>query len=134
MNYMIAFKLIAAVAWATRPHCKAHFANNAVVMGKKTWDSIPGRPLRNRVNLSLSSHPPPASAPRGNAGLQPCQWKVRRFFSVALFKKKCVINIATPTPIPNKQCPTCSSMRSAWQHSPIPWRCSCRMSSSWRAQ
>jgi dihydrofolate reductase len=76
----IAFKLIAAVCsdggmgykgklpW---PHCKAdmaHFArrttgggNNAVIMGKKTWDSIPARPLRNRANLILSSstgHPP----------------------------------------------------------------------------
>ena len=71
----IAFKLIAAVCsdggmgykgklpW---PHCKAdmaHFAkrttgggNNAVIMGKKTWDSIPARPLRNRANLILSSH------------------------------------------------------------------------------
>ena len=43
----------------------AHFAkrttgagNNAVIMGKKTWDSIPARPLRNRANLILSSHPP----------------------------------------------------------------------------
>jgi dihydrofolate reductase len=71
---MVVFKLIAAVCsdggmgykgqlpW---PHCKAdmaHFAkrttgagNNAVVMGKKTWDSIPVRPLRNRANLILSS-------------------------------------------------------------------------------
>lgn len=74
---MIAFKLIAAMCsdggignkgqlpW---PHCKAdmaHFAkrttgggNNAVVMGKKTWDSIPARPLRNRANLILSSQAP----------------------------------------------------------------------------
>jgi len=72
--FAIAFKLIAAVCsdggmgykgrlpW---PHCKAdmaHFAkrttgggNNAVVMGKKTWDSIPARPLRRRANLILSS-------------------------------------------------------------------------------
>lgn len=77
-NPMIAFKLIAAVCsdggigcngqlpW---PHCKAdmaHFAkrttgagNNAVVMGKKTWDSIPARPLRRRANLILSSQPHP---------------------------------------------------------------------------
>ena len=74
----IAFKLIAAVCsdggmgykgglpW---PHCKAdmaHFArrttgggNNAVIMGKKTWDSIPARPLRNRANLILSSSTAP---------------------------------------------------------------------------
>ena len=71
---VLTFKLIAAMCsdggigykgalpW---PHCKAdmaHFAkrttgagNNAVVMGKKTWDSIPVRPLRNRANLILSS-------------------------------------------------------------------------------
>ena len=76
-SMVFAFKLIAAVCsdggmgykgrlpW---PHCKAdmaHFAkrttgggNNAVVMGKKTWDSIPARPLRNRANLILSSHAP----------------------------------------------------------------------------
>ena len=74
---VLTFKLIAAMCsnggigykgqlpW---PHCKAdmaHFAkrttglgNNAVVMGKKTWDSIPVRPLRNRANLILSSHAP----------------------------------------------------------------------------
>ena len=49
------------------PHCKAdmaHFArrttgagNNAVIMGKTTWDSIPApvRPLRRRANLIISS-------------------------------------------------------------------------------
>ena len=71
---VLTFKLIAAMCsdggmgykgqlpW---PHCKAdmaHFVkrttgggNNAVIMGKKTWDSIPARPLRNRANLILSS-------------------------------------------------------------------------------
>jgi dihydrofolate reductase len=53
------------------PHCKAdmaHFAkrttgggNNAVIMGAKTWDSIPARPLRNRANLILSSQTPEQS-------------------------------------------------------------------------
>ena len=55
------------------PHCKAdmaHFAkrttgagNNAVIMGKNTWDSIPAhvRPLRRRTNLILSSHAPSPS-------------------------------------------------------------------------
>ena len=51
------------------PHCKAdmaHFAkrttgdgNNAVIMGKNTWDSIPVRPLRRRANLILSAHAAP---------------------------------------------------------------------------
>lgn len=72
----IKFKLIAAVCsdggmgykgrlpW---PHNKADMAqfakrttgagNNAIIMGAKTWDSIPARPLRNRANLILSSHP-----------------------------------------------------------------------------
>ena len=50
------------------PHCKAdmaHFAkrtigagNNAVIMGKSTWNSIPAPPLRRRSNLILSSHAP----------------------------------------------------------------------------
>jgi dihydrofolate reductase len=71
---MLRFKLIAAmcsdggIGYKGRlpwPHCKAdmaHFAkrttgagNNAVVMGAKTWDSIPVRPLRRRANLILSS-------------------------------------------------------------------------------
>jgi dihydrofolate reductase len=71
---VVTFKIIAAMCsdggigymgqlpW---PHCKAdmaHFAkrttgagNNAVIMGKKTWESIPVRPLRRRTNLILSS-------------------------------------------------------------------------------
>lgn len=49
------------------PHCKADMAqfakrttgagNNAVIMGRTTWDSIPARPLRRRANLILSSQP-----------------------------------------------------------------------------
>ena len=71
------FKLIAAMCadggighkgqlpW---PHCKAdmaHFAkrttgagNNAVIMGRSTWASIPVRPLRRRANLILSTQDP----------------------------------------------------------------------------
>jgi dihydrofolate reductase len=71
---VLTFKIIAAMCsnggigykgglpW---PHCKddmAHFAkrttgavNNAVVMGRTTWDSIPRHPLRRRTNLILSS-------------------------------------------------------------------------------
>jgi dihydrofolate reductase len=77
---VLTFKLIAAMCsnggigykgelpW---PHCKAdmaHFAkrttgagNNAVIMGKTTWFSIPVRPLRRRANLILSSNPKPAN-------------------------------------------------------------------------
>ena len=79
---VLTFKLIAAMCsnggigykgelpW---PHCKAdmaHFAkrttgagNNAVIMGKTTWFSIPVRPLRRRANLILSSsNPKPATS------------------------------------------------------------------------
>jgi dihydrofolate reductase len=78
---VLTFKLIAAMCsnggigykgelpW---PHCKAdmaHFAkrttgagNNAVIMGKTTWFSIPVRPLRRRANLILSSNPKPLTA------------------------------------------------------------------------
>lgn len=75
------FKLIAAMCadggigyngqlpW---PHCKAdmaHFAkrttgagNNAVIMGRSTWDSIPVRPLRRRANLILSRQEPESNS------------------------------------------------------------------------
>ncbi len=102
----IKFKLIAAVCsdggmgykgrlpW---PHNKADMAqfakrttgagNNAIIMGAKTWDSIPARPLRNRANLILSSHPETRetqhprkpgkhrqhSKPAPNTGLEPCR-------------------------------------------------------------
>jgi dihydrofolate reductase len=67
------------------PHCKAdmaHFAkrttgagNNAVIMGKNTWDSIPVhvRPLRKRANLILSSQPKPLIA-TATATLNLEQW------------------------------------------------------------
>jgi len=94
----IKFKLIAAMCadggmgykgqlpW---PHCKAdmaHFAkrtigagNNAVVMGKKTWDSIPGRPLKHRANLILSSHVP--NTPPSNNATNATNATVERWFS-----------------------------------------------------
>jgi dihydrofolate reductase len=71
---MLRFKLIVAMCpnggigykgglpWPHNKADMAHFAkrtigggNNAVIMGKKTWDSIPVRPLRRRANLILSS-------------------------------------------------------------------------------
>ena len=77
MKSKATFKLIAAMCadggigykgqlpW---PHCKAdmaHFAkrttgagNNAVIMGRSTWASIPVRPLRRRANLILSTQDP----------------------------------------------------------------------------
>lgn len=30
--------------------------NNAIIMGRKTWDSLPLKPLNNRVNIILSSN------------------------------------------------------------------------------
>ena len=46
---------------ADMAYFKAVTANgrNAVVMGRKTWESIPSsrRPLANRVNLVISSNP-----------------------------------------------------------------------------
>ena len=83
---VLTFKIIAAMCagggighkgalpW---PHCKAdmaHFANrttgagnNAVVMGRTTWDSIPRQPLRRRANLILSSLAPTHAAAGADA-------------------------------------------------------------------
>jgi len=74
---MLRFKLIVAMCpnggigykgglpWPHNKADMAHFAkrttgggNNAIIMGTKTWDSIPVRPLRNRANLILSSQTP----------------------------------------------------------------------------
>jgi dihydrofolate reductase len=75
---MMKFKLIVAMCsdggigykgglpWPHNKADMAHFAkrtigggNNAIIMGAKTWDSIPARPLRRRSNLILSSQPQP---------------------------------------------------------------------------
>jgi dihydrofolate reductase len=72
---MMKFKLIVAMCsdggigykgglpWPHNKADMAHFAkrtigggNNAIIMGKNTWESIPVRPLRQRANLILSSH------------------------------------------------------------------------------
>ena len=31
--------------------------NHVVIMGRKTWDSLPNKPLKNRLNLVISSQP-----------------------------------------------------------------------------
>jgi dihydrofolate reductase len=36
---------------------RALTANQTVIMGRKTWDSLPKRPLPNRVNVVVSSQP-----------------------------------------------------------------------------
>ena len=41
------------------PHDMSNFlkltTNNIIIMGKKTWDSLPIKPLPNRVNIVLTS-------------------------------------------------------------------------------
>jgi dihydrofolate reductase len=91
---MLRFKLIVAMCpnggigykgglpWPHNKADMAHFAkrttgggNNAVIMGAKTWDSIPARPLRRRANLILSSQIPiKLIKPITNrpTGLEPC--------------------------------------------------------------
>jgi len=34
-----------------------YIKKNAVIMGRKTWDSIPYKPLKNRINIIISSNP-----------------------------------------------------------------------------
>lgn len=43
--------------------------NNAVVMGRKTWQSIGCKPLRGRANIVMSSTPEHVSNPQGTAGI-----------------------------------------------------------------
>ncbi|KAL7809938.1 dihydrofolate reductase-like domain-containing protein [Trichoderma gracile] len=52
----------------TRVPASSQAPQNAVIMGRKTWDSIPPkfRPLKNRLNIVITrsatpSHPPPSS-------------------------------------------------------------------------
>jgi dihydrofolate reductase len=39
--------------------------NNVIIMGRKTWDSLPIKPLRRRVNIVVSRSPPPKNLPEG---------------------------------------------------------------------
>ena len=39
---------------------------NAILMGRKTWESLPRRPLPNRVNIVLSSKPNSSGDPNSN--------------------------------------------------------------------
>lgn len=38
----------------TDKHC--YIKKNAVIMGKNTWDSLPCRPLKNRINIIITSN------------------------------------------------------------------------------
>lgn len=38
-------------------HFKELTSGNAVIMGRKTWDSLPQKPLPNRENIVITSHP-----------------------------------------------------------------------------
>ncbi len=44
------------------PEDKRHFQkvteHNIVIMGRKTWDSLPKKPLKNRVNVVITKNPP----------------------------------------------------------------------------
>ena len=33
-------------------------AGHIIIMGRKTWDSLPHKPLKNRINVIISSQPP----------------------------------------------------------------------------
>ena len=37
--------------------CNCYVKKNAVIMGRKTWDSLPYKPLKNRVNIIITSDP-----------------------------------------------------------------------------
>ncbi len=39
--------------------------NNAVIMGRKTWESLKGKPLAGRLNIVVSRRPEPTLGPRG---------------------------------------------------------------------
>jgi len=34
-----------------------YIKKNAIIMGRKTWDSLPIRPLKNRINIVITSNP-----------------------------------------------------------------------------
>ena len=38
-------------------HFQQLTVNHVVIMGRKTWDSLPNKPLKNRLNLVISSQP-----------------------------------------------------------------------------
>ena len=64
--------------WGTGVHLRSdmrHFAAtttgngaNAVIMGRRTWESLPSRPLRNRINVVLSRNAETRSAILSTAG------------------------------------------------------------------
>lgn len=70
MTFIVAMDVNRGMGWKGRlpwrlPADLAHFrkttTGHAVVMGRKTWDSI-GRPLPRRTNIVLSRRPAPAEA------------------------------------------------------------------------
>jgi len=34
-----------------------YFKKNAIIMGRKTWESLPNKPLKDRINIIISSNP-----------------------------------------------------------------------------
>lgn len=46
-------------------HFRKITENSTIIMGRKTWDSLPRKPLKNRRNIVItSSPPPPQSVPK----------------------------------------------------------------------
>ena len=50
-----------SIPWETNKEDLKFFqrmtTNNIVIMGRNTWESLPNKPLKNRINIVLTSEP-----------------------------------------------------------------------------